>query len=121
MLIAGETSGRPLDEVLTEYGRSRSTYFVKLRLFRDQGLAGLMPRAPGPRHPWRRSLSVVAQIVTCRLRDPNRSAEAIATDLAQQGIQVSVRSVERTLTESGLTRGRVTPLPGFTEEALRAR
>jgi transposase len=113
MLIAGETSGRPLDEVLAEFGRSRSTYFEKLRLFRERGLAGLLPRPTGPRQPWRRRISVVAQIVMVRLRDPDRSAAAIAADLAHRHIPVSVRSVERTLTEFGLTRGRAKePPPG---------
>jgi transposase len=105
MLIAGETSGRPLDDVLAEFGRSRSTYFEKLRQFREHGLAGLLPRPTGPRKPWRRSLDVVAQIVMCRLRDPSRSADAIACELAQRNLKVSVRSIERTLSEFGLTRG----------------
>lgn len=112
MLIAGETSGRSLDEVLAEFGRSRSTYFEKLRLFRERGLAGLLSRPTGPRQPWRRSLSVVAQIVMSRLRDPNRGADAIARELAQRQVRVSVRSIERTLSEFGLTRGRVDALIG---------
>jgi len=120
MLIAGETSGRPLDEILSEFRRSRSTYFEKLRLFREHGLAGLLPRPPGPRQPWRRSLTVVAQIVNCRLRDPSRSADAIATELAHQNLRVSVRSIERTLSEFGLTRGR-TNAPLFDQELPRAR
>jgi hypothetical protein len=51
-------------------------------------------------------MSVVAQIVMARLRDPDRSAEAIATEMAQRQLRVSVRSIERTLSEFGLTRGR---------------
>ncbi len=120
MLIEGETSGRPLDEILAEFQRSRSTYFEKLRLFREHGLAGLLPRLPGPRKPWRRSRSVVAQIVMCRLRDPSRSADAIAAELARQDLHVSVRSVERTLYEFGLTRGRG-DAPPSSEELARAR
>ena len=120
MLIAGETSGRPLEEILCEFGRSRSTYFEKLRQFREHGLAGLLPRSPGPQKPWRRSPSVVAQIVMCRLRDPGRSADAIAAELAQQNLHVSVRSIERTLTEFGLTRGRTEASP-YTEAVPRGR
>ncbi|MCK7470988.1 MAG: hypothetical protein MZU95_09505 [Desulfomicrobium escambiense] len=43
MLFEGETSGRNLEEVLREFGRSRSTYYEKLRRFREQrdrGAAG---------------------------------------------------------------------------------
>src|SRR5512138_3629399 len=113
MLIDGETSGRPLDDVLRQYGRSRSTYYEKLRRFRDAGLEGLFSRPPGPRAPWRRPLEVVRFIVTTRLRHPERGASDIAEDLARHGHPVSVRSVERTLTQFGLTRGfaRTSPPP----------
>ncbi len=104
MLIEGETSGRPLDEVLAEFGRSRSTYYEKLRRFQDEGVEGLLARPPGPRSPWRRPLEVIRFIVTARLRDPLRSGSAIAEELGRRGHAVSVRSVERTLTQFGLTR-----------------
>ncbi len=104
MLIDGETSGRALDDVLTQYGRSRSTYYEKLRRFREGGVEGLLSRPPGPRSAWRRPLEVVRYIVTTRLRNPSRSAAAITDDLARMGHRVSVRSVERTLTQFGLTR-----------------
>ena len=110
MLIDGETSGRPLDEVLSEFGRSRSTYYEKLRRFREQGVEGLLARPPGPRTAWRRPLEVVRFIVRARLRDPGRSAALIAGDLLRQGHAVSVRSVERTLSQFGLTRGAIGPL-----------
>jgi len=104
MLIEGETSGLALDEVLQRHGRSRSTYYEKLRRFREQGLEGLLARPPGPRSPWRRPLEVVRFIVRTRLRHPDRSAVVIAEELARAGHAVSVRSVERTLTQFGLTR-----------------
>jgi transposase len=104
MLVEGETSGRDLDEVLRSYGRSRSTYYEKLRRFREAGLEGLFSRPPGPRAPWRRSAEVIRYIVTTRLRHPDRSAAEIAQDLERQGHPVSMRSVERTLTQFGLTR-----------------
>jgi transposase len=104
MLIEGETSGRDLEEVLGEFGRSRSTYYEKLRRFREHGLEGLLPHPPGPRGPWRRPLEVVRFIVTRRLRHPERSAAEIAAELARLGHPMSVRSVERTFSQFGLTR-----------------
>jgi transposase len=104
MLVQGETSGKPLEEVLLEYGRSRSTYYEKLRRFREEGLEGLLARPPGPRSAWRRPLEVIRFIVTARLRDPDRTAPSIAEELGRLGHPVSVRSVERTLTQFGLTR-----------------
>ena len=113
MLIVGETSGRPLDEVLAQFGRSRTTYYEKLRRFRAQGLEGLLARQPGPRSPWRRPLEVVRRVVLAKLRDGVRSPAAIAAELAASGYTISVRSVERTLAQFGLTRRRnVVPAGG---------
>jgi len=109
MLIEGETSGRPLPSVLEEFGRSRSTYYEKLRRLREEGVGGLLPRPPGPRSPWRRPLEVIQFIVTTRLREPGRSAVQLADDLARLGHAVSIRSVERTLTEFGLTHSARSP------------
>jgi transposase len=111
MLVDGETSGRALEDVLRQYGRSRSTYFEKLRRFRQEGVEGLLARPPGPRSAWRRPLEVVRHIVTTRLRHPERGAAAIAEELARLGHVVSVRSVERTLSQFGLTRHLVRAVP----------
>ena len=105
MLIAGETSGRPLDEVLAEFRCARSTYYEKLRRLRDEGSAGLQPRSPGPRGPWRRTADIVRFVVTARLSDPTRSAASNAEALQLQGERISLRSVERTLAHFGLSRG----------------
>ena len=105
MLIAGETSGQPLDEVLAEFGRCRSTYYEKLRRFVGLGLDGLIPKRSGPRRPWRRTQEVVQFVVTARLKQPQRSAESIFEELRRRGVRVSLRSVERTLAEFGLTPG----------------
>lgn len=109
MLVEGETSGRPLDEVLRQFGRSRSTYYEKLRRYRESGLEGLLSRPPGPRSPWRRPIEVVRFIVTAKLRHPDRTAAAIAEELGRLGHAVSVRSVERTLSQFGLTRVQARP------------
>ncbi|MBI3182973.1 MAG: helix-turn-helix domain-containing protein [Myxococcales bacterium] len=106
LLIEGETSGRDLEEVLLEFGCSRSTYYEKLRRFRAGGIEALLPRPPGPRGPWRRTFDVVRAIVTARLRNPSRSAASIAEQLARDDLRISPRSVERTLAQFGLTRSR---------------
>lgn len=105
LLLEGETSGRPIDDVLTEFRCSRSAYYEKLRRFREGGLCSLLPLPPGPRGPWRRTAEVERAIVAARLQDPERSAASIAEALQLQGARLSERSVERTLAQFGLTRG----------------
>lgn len=104
MLIEGETSGRPLEEVLAVYGRSRSTYYEKLRRFQQQGLEGLLARPPGPRNPWRRPIEILRFVVSTRIRHPEQTAADIAAELERLGHPISVRSVERTLSQFGVTR-----------------
>lgn len=104
MLIEGETSGRSLDEVLQEHGRSRSTYYEKLRRFREEGLDGLHAKPPGPRTPWRRPIEIQQFVVSTRIRHPEQSAADIAAALERLGHRISVRSVERTLSQFGVTR-----------------
>lgn len=104
MLIEGETSGRPLDEVLALYGRSRSTYYEKLRRFREEGLEGLRAKPPGPRAPWRRPIEIQRFVVSTRIRHPEQSAADIAAALERLGHRISIRSVERTLSQFGVTR-----------------
>jgi hypothetical protein len=121
MLIEGETSGKPLEEVLQRYSCSRSSYYEKLRRFRTEGVAGLLARPPGPRTAWRRPLEVVRFVVTTRMRHPERSAAEISQELARLGHSLSVRSVERTLNQFGLTRparggGSPPPLPSSPPE-----
>ncbi len=112
MLIEGETSGRDLGDILDQFGRSRSTYYEKLRRFREHGLEGLLPRPPGPKTPWRRPLEVIRFVVTTRLRNPERTAAEIADELTRLGHSVSMRSVERTLSQFGLTRLRAPAAAG---------
>jgi len=108
MLVAGETSGRPLDDVLRDFGCSRQTYQERLRAFREHGLAGLLGSTPRRLDP-SRPQDIVRFIVTARLRDPERAPTAIAADLEHMGFRVSLRSVERTLQGFGLFR-RTRPL-----------
>lgn len=103
MLIEGETSGRPLSEVLEEFGRSRSSYYEKLRRFEELGLEGLFTRPPGPRRPWVRTMAMMQAVVRARLHDPTKSAATIAEELKRAGHDVSVRSVERVLGEFSLS------------------
>jgi transposase len=103
LLIEAATSGRPLNDVLADFHCSRSSYYEKLSRFREGGLAGLLPKPPGPRGPRRRTIEVVRFIVRARLQHPQQSATSIAEELKARGMGVSVRSVERTLSQFGLT------------------
>jgi hypothetical protein len=105
LLIEGETSGRPLPDVLAEFHCARSVYYEKLRRFREVGIEGLLRKSPGPKRPWRRTHDVVRRVVQLRLENPMRAADSLAEQLNREGLRVSVRSVQRILADFGLTHG----------------
>lgn len=109
LLIAGETSGRNLDVVLEEFGVARSTYYEKLRRFREQGLAGLLRASPGPKGPRVRTEEITRRIVVAKLQDPSRSVDSIVDSLRREGCEISPRSVERTLSQYELTSSKALP------------
>ena len=103
MLIEGETSGQPLSTVLRAFGRSRSNYYDKLRRYGMQGLAGLFRQSPGPKRPWVRTVKMMQAVVKARILDPTKSAATITAELSRAGLPVSMRSVQRVLTQFSLS------------------
>lgn len=107
LLVMHEAGGVDLDVALGWCGySSRATYYAKRKRYRAGGLAALSASPPGPRNKWRRSDEVIRRVVAMRTQAPERSAAQIAKALRGAGFDVSVRSVERTLSEYGLCRPR---------------
>lgn len=101
MLIEG-TYGIGIQSSIQKYGYSEQRYHQLLREFKQRGIDALIDRKRGPKSNHVRDDKVISQIIRLRFLDPKASAEVIAQKLRQTGVQVSVRSVERTITEYGL-------------------
>lgn len=101
MLIEG-TYGIGVQQATQKYGYSESRYYQLLRAFKRSGIDGLTDQKRGPKTRHVRSEQVTHQIIRLRFLDKKASAEVIAQTLRQMGIEVSTRSVERTITEYGL-------------------
>lgn len=101
MLIEG-TYGIGIQASIKKYGYSEQRYHQLLKEFKHRGIDALIDQKRGPKSNHVRDEKVVSQIIRHRFLDPKASAEVIAQKLRQSGIQVSVRSVERTITEYGL-------------------
>lgn len=102
MLFEGLHRSGPLEQVTAKYGYTREYFYELLERFNRQGSTGLRPRKTGPKTAHVRSQAVVKRIILHRFQDPEVSAAVIAQRLRQQGYPVTIRSIERTITEYGL-------------------
>jgi transposase len=101
MLYAGECEIGP-GAAAQLFGFSRQRYYQLLNAYREKGAAGLINRKRGPKTNYRRTPSVVRQVIRYRFLDPDASADVIAQRLRQTGWEIGARSVERIINEYGL-------------------
>lgn len=102
MLIEGQCEGIGAAKAAEKLGLSKQRYFQLLKLYREQGSAGLQANKPGPKSNHVRTDEVVRQIIRHRFLDPDATVEVIAQKLGQAGLSVSTRSVDRVIEEYGL-------------------
>lgn len=102
MLFEGKCLGLGPTQAATKYGYSKQRYFQLLHAFEQGGVAAIKPKKTGPQRNYVRTEEVVTQIIRHRFLDPDATAEVIAQKMRQAGYPVSIRSVERTITEFGL-------------------
>ena len=101
MLFEGEcTIG--VKEALKKYNYSEQQYYKLLREYKEKGMQALVNKKRGVKKNFVRTKEVENQIIRLRFLDPFSSAKVIAQKMNQMGYKVSIRSVERTITEYGL-------------------
>ncbi len=102
MLFEGECEGLGVSKASEKYGFSRQRYYQLLNNLKKEGALALRSKKTGPRSNYRRTSEVVRQIIRHRFLDPDASAKVIAQKFNQSGYQVSIRSIERVISEYGL-------------------
>lgn len=106
MLIEGHcTIG--VKEAIKKYGYSEQRYYQLLAQYQQGGARALADKKRGSDKQPVRTEEVVNQIIRLRFLDPFSSAAIISQKLKQTGYKVSIRSVERTITEYGLQKKRI--------------
>jgi transposase len=100
---------RPVTEIIRDFGISRQMFYVLLRVFQQEGLAGLLPRKRGPKGAHKCTDAILAFVVARREQSPARSAKELAKDVADKfGVQLHPRTLERRLSRRGKKRRRKT-------------
>lgn len=102
MIIEVKCYGKPVKEVSKKYGYSRQRFYQILDDYQKEGAKGLRNKKRGPKENSKRKQNIVSQIIRFRFLDPKASTDVIVQKLNQVGIEISKRSVERTITEYGL-------------------
>lgn len=106
MLIEGHcTIG--VQEAIKKYGYTEQRYYQLLAKYQEFGSQELIDKKSGSDKQSVRTKDVLNQIIRFRFLDPFSNAAVIAQKLNQVGIKVSKRSVERTITEYGLQKKRM--------------
>ena len=112
MLIEGQCEGLGAAKAAEKLNLSKQRYFQLLKLYRQQGSAGLQGQKPGPKRNYVRTDELVRQVIRHRFLDPDATIDIIAQKLRQAGFPVSVRSVVRVIKEYGLQKKPVSLPPG---------
>ena len=106
MLIEGHcTIG--VQEAIKKYGYTEQRYYQLMSKYLQDGSQGLIDKKTGSDKQPVRTKDIVNQIIRLRFLDPFSSAGVIVQKLDQMGYKVSKRSVERTITEYGLQKKRM--------------
>ena len=119
MLFEGTCLTKHPSKVAARYGFTKQRYYQILQRFNEGGSMAIMDKKKGPKRNYIRIESIVNQILRYKFLDPESSAEVIAQKLTQAGSRISIRSVERTITEYGLQKK--TPFVKSNGKAARNR
>jgi transposase len=109
MLRRHLVEGRPVTEIIRDFGVSRQMFYVLLGMFQQGGLAGLLPRKRGPKGAHKCTDAIVAFVAARREESPGRSTKELAEDVGRKfGVQLHPRTLERRLSRRGKKRRRKT-------------
>jgi transposase len=103
MIRESALSRYSVDSICKKYHYSRDMYYYYKGKFDAQGILGLSDEKPGPRAATKRTDDVDRLIIELRFKNPHVNMYEIAHQLHQMGVDISARSVSRTLEDHGLT------------------
>jgi transposase len=103
MLIEG-TYGLGVQHSIQKYNYTEQAYYQIKKKFMESGSQGLIDLKRGPKQKRVLMENVVKQIIRMKFLDPSSNVGVIAQKLNQNGIKISIRSVERIIQQYGLTK-----------------
>lgn len=93
-----QVEGAPVTRTAEAFGFSRPSLYEAARVVEAEGLAGLVPKRPGPRRAHKLTGEVVAFVEARLAADPTlRHRDLVASIEERFGVSVHPRSIERAL------------------------
>jgi transposase len=97
-----QVDGLPVARAAAAFGFSRQSYYEAVAALARDGLPGLVPAKPGPRHGHKLTDEVIAHARTLLAADATvRAADLVEALAAAFGVRVHPRSIERALAQRG--------------------
>lgn len=98
MLRRVRLESQPIAPVVRRFALCRDTFYEAWERWRQRGLLGLVPEAPGPRRPHKLTTSLLTFLRDRATDDESRRGAALAACLwREQAIRVHPRTIERAL------------------------
>jgi transposase len=98
MVRRHDADGMSISDAAAAFGVSRPTFYKAQSTLAGSGLAGLVPRSPGPKGGHKLSAKVVAFIIGLKADHPELTTpQCLAAIETQFGVKVHRRSLERAL------------------------
>jgi len=111
MLFQGECTKIGPVQAAKNFDYSKSRYYQIRSSFSQEGVDALIRKKTGPKCNYRRTPEITKLVIRARYLDHDASAEVIASKLRQDGYQIATRSVERIISEYGLSKKTSSPVP----------
>lgn len=93
-----EAEGATVTEAARAFGFSRPTFYQAYEALEKEGLAGLLPKRPGPKGAHKLTDEVMAFIDEVLEGDPGLGSEELSRSVSERfGLSVHPRSIERAL------------------------
>ena len=110
MLIEGECEGLGPTKAAKKFGFARQRYYKLLHQYKNKGAIALKSKKTGPQTNYKRTEELERQVIRHRFLDLDATPEVIAQKLNQCGLSISIRSVERVISQYGLQKKNCTPI-----------
>ena len=102
MLFEGHCEGLGPLKAAKKFGYTRQRYYQLLQKLQNEGIEALKSKKTGPQTNYKRTDEVIRQIIRHRFLDPDASPAVIAQKMTQCGYPISIRSIERIISQFGL-------------------
>lgn len=104
-VVEASLGQKPLGALCKEFEITRPTGYLRLKRYRQEGVAGIAEQSRRPRaSPSRTAEGIEAQVKQVRLRYPDWGARKLRQVLSREGVVLTASTIHRILRRQGLVR-----------------